>query len=93
MDIIIPKNRTQIVTFVGSRSNTSDVKCVVPQGSDLGPVFFLLHTAEVTAIAHRQSVDMHSYADDKQLHIQIKAEDLESSIPVSVNCMPIHEIN
>ena len=75
------KDRTQTVTLAGSRSNTSDVKCGVPQGSTLGPVLFLLYTAEVTAIAHRHSVDVHSYADNTQLHIQRKADDLESSIP------------
>ena len=47
------KDRSHTVTLAGSRSNTSNVKCGVPQGSVLGPVLFLLYTAEVTAIAHR----------------------------------------
>ena len=39
-----------------------------------------LYTAEITAIAHRHSIGAHSYSDETQLHIQRKAEDLESSI-------------
>ena len=84
------KDRTQTVTLAGSRSTTSNVKCGVPKGSFLGPVLFLLYTAEVTAIAYRHSVGAHSYADDTQLHIHRKAEDLGSSMPL-VTC--IDEIN
>ena len=75
------KDKTQTVTSAGSRSNTSDVKYGVPHDSVLNSVLFLLYTAEVTAIAHRHVVGAHSYADDTQLHIHRKAEDLESSIP------------
>ena len=81
------KDRTQTVTLAGSRSNTSDVKYGVPQGSVIGPVLFLLYTAEVTAITHRHSIGAHSYADDTQLYIPRKAEDLESSIPHLITCI------
>ena len=63
----------------------------VTQGSVLDPVLVLLYTAEVTAIVHRHSLGAHSYADDAQLHIHRKAEDLESWIPHLVTC--IDEIN
>ena len=77
------KDKTQTVTLAGLRSNTSDVKCGMPQGSVLGPVLFLLYTTEVTAIA--------SCVDDTQLHIHRMVEDLQSSIPYLVTC--IDEIN
>ena len=73
-------------TFAGWRSNTSDVKCGLPKGSVLDPMLFLLHIAEVTVIAHRHSVGVHTYADNKQLHIHRKATDLESSIHLLVWC-------
>ena len=87
------KNRTQTVTFAGSRSNTTDLKYGVSQGNVLGPVLFLLYTAEVTAIAHQHSVDAHSYTDEWRhtASYHRKADDLESSIPHLVTC--IDEIN
>jgi len=37
-------------------------------GSVLGPILFLLYSAEVTAIARRFGVSVHGYADDLQLY-------------------------
>ena len=77
--LLFLNDRTQTVIFAGSRSNTSNIKYDVPQGSVLGPVLLLLYTAEVIAIAHRHRVCAHSYVDDTQLHIHREAEHLESS--------------
>ena len=59
----------------------------MPQGSILDLVLFLVDTAEVTAIAYRHSIGAHSYADDTQLHMHRRVEDLESSIPHLVTCI------
>jgi hypothetical protein len=61
-------DRTQLVCVDGKHSSTSTLICGVPQGSVLGPILFLIYCADVTAIALRHGLGIHSYADDSQLY-------------------------
>ena len=61
------------MVFGGERSATSRVSSGVPQGSVLGPVLFLLYTADVLQITQRHGLKSHSYADDIQLYCSGKA--------------------
>ena len=60
--------RTQAVTFFGEGSSTRKLTCGVPQGSVLGPLLFILYTADVIRIAGSMGIRVHSYADDTQLY-------------------------
>jgi len=65
---------TQKVRVGGQYSTSSAVYCGVPQGSVLGPILFLLYTADVPVIAGRQGVGVYSYADDNQLFFHTRAK-------------------
>ena len=61
-------NRTQRVRYNGFISESTTVLCGVPQGSVLGPLYFLCYTSAVFDIALRHGFRIHGYADDLQLY-------------------------
>ena len=76
--------RTQRVRVGGQYSMYSAVHYGVPQGNVLGPILFLLYTADMLVIAARHGVGAHSYADDTQLYLHTTAENCEAiNIPAS----------
>lgn len=56
------------VKFNGVISDSVMLSCGVPQGSVLGPLLFLLYTADVESIVHRHGLYYHGYADDQQTY-------------------------
>ena len=50
----------------------------VPQGSVLGPIFFLLYTSDVFGIALQHGFRIHGYADDLQLYQHCLPSDVDS---------------
>jgi hypothetical protein len=79
--------RVQAVAFRGVVSAYSSVMYGVPQGSVLGPLLFLLYTADVTAVATRHGVCAHSYADDTQLYTSCSAVDGPASAAQLLCCI------
>jgi len=79
--------RTQAVGFQGSTSSYSPLRFGVPQGSVLGPLLFLLYTADIAVVAQRHGVAVHSYADDTQLYTSCSAADGSTSAARLLLCI------
>jgi hypothetical protein len=70
-------DRTQHVHSRGHQSAISFVLRGIPQGSVLGPILFLLYTAELPAVIERQGLMPHQYANDSQIYGS-KSDELQS---------------
>jgi hypothetical protein len=80
-------NRTQSVSFNGAISQPSELKCGVPQGSVLGPILFLLYTADAPEIAATHGISCHCYADDIQLYVHCSADSTLDASHRMINCI------
>ena len=58
---------TQFVRCGSSKSTPATLSCGVPQGSVLGPILFLLYTADLLGIIEKHDLIPHLYADDTQI--------------------------
>jgi hypothetical protein len=60
--------RTQRVCRGVTRSSIVQLVCGLPQGSVLGPILFILYTADLIALIERLGLTPHLYADDIQIY-------------------------
>jgi hypothetical protein len=60
--------RTQSVRCGTSNSAAVPIRCGVPQGSVLGPILFVLYTADLPSIVAPFGLSVHQYADDSQVY-------------------------
>ena len=75
-------NRAQYVVVDGCRSKLVNVVSEVPQGSVLGPQFFLLYTAELFSIVENK---LYGYADDSSLMVVVPSPGERVAVSESMN--------
>jgi len=61
-------NNSIVVHYNGRSYEISVVDRGVPQGSVLGPLYFVLFTADVFGVADEHGFAIHGYADDMQIY-------------------------
>ena len=60
--------RVQVIHVGGRQSSSAMVHFGVPQGSVLGPVLYVLYTADIVGLVETFGLRVHLYADDVQLY-------------------------
>ena len=60
--------RTQFVRRGTASSSVTFLSCGVPQGSVLGPILFVLYTADLLRLVDKYQLCPHLYANDTQIY-------------------------
>jgi len=85
--------RSYRVWFAGAASktvhvicSTVHVICSVPQGSVLGLRLFTVYSADLVDKAVEHDINFHGYADDTQLYVHCRLEEIAASSQLLPNC-------
>ena len=68
--------RSQYVRYNGMKSRVASIACGVPQGSVLGPLYYILYTSDVFKLITQRGFRIHGYADDLQIYDHCSVSDI-----------------
>ena len=77
----------QFFNIEHSRSNYRDLLIGVPQGSAMGPVLYLMCTITISEVIKKHKLNYHLYANDTQLYVAFKNDDIDSITDRIVDCV------
>lgn len=75
MEVGGTEGRDYVVAIADHKSEWITMPCGVPQGSILGPLFFIIHLLTLGHIIHENNVAYRSYADDSQIYLALSPSD------------------
>ena len=75
-------DRSQHVTVHLSSSETTQLTCGVPQGSVLGPILFLMYTAQLGKVTEGYGVGRQLFADDNGLYDRFHPDQASADVAV-----------
>ena len=79
-------DRTQLVAYSGRLLSVELVLFGVPQGSVLGPLLYVLYTAELDQIVVSHGLHLHSYADNYQIYLSTPVEHVPLGVHKFTTC-------
>lgn len=80
-------SRSLQVAYNGELSTVTMVSFGVPQGTVLGPLLFILYTAELSELVNKHGLQLHQYADDCQLYISVPAINATTAVEKFTACL------
>ena len=80
-------SRTQQVAFDGHMSATTSAEFGVPQGSVLGPLLFVLYTAQLSQVVAAHGLTLHQYTDDCQVYLTTSVSDAPTAASRLADCL------
>jgi len=80
-------DRSQFIHVGSESSAVTDCPCGVPQGSVLGPLFFVAYISPVACLANKFGVSLSQYADDTQLYVALSKKAVNDAVTNLQNCL------
>jgi len=80
-------HRQQKINIKGTRSDSKELSCGVPQGSVLGPILFNIYTSSLGRLLRQQLPLYQFYADDSELYLCVKPSQLAMATTQIEDCV------